>query len=453
MPSRRQPRLGPCYNQRMKNNLANRTNACWYAEAICVGITVGFSEVLLAIYYGSASMDAVTLGLFMTFPAAIGAVTQVVMTSLKKTLGSARAFASAAIVIQILGLLTMASGLYANASDHVMMFVGQCLYWMGGMTSASPTQEILAGGVDACRHNQFFSRRAILMTVLTLICNLTSAQVLKYGLTPSLMAMFLVIAAGARFGSLLLIFIFAAKRPVERARRPALVQDEAVVSILKLSLVMMVFRCAVNISSPFFSAYMLQDLHLDLVVYSMLTAVPLVSKMLWLTNWAKLLDDNKKFEGLCIAMLSIGIVPIMWAMGSSKIWLGMLQVLAGLSWAGFDLISILLVQSMYPRSITQKLGLFLALSSIGSVAGSLVGGLILEATHNYHILFAVSGTMRLLAGYFVLAYLRQNQLFKFQQLKMKSGLATLLLVVNPRRRPRQFMPSSPPQDSRSDRVA
>jgi Major Facilitator Superfamily len=437
----------------MKTSLAKRPNACWYAEAICLGITIGFSEVLLAIYYGSAAMDSVTLGLFMTVPAAIGAVTQVVMTSLKKVLGSARALATAAIVIQILGLLTMASGLYANASDHGMMFVGQCLYWMGGMTSASPTQEILARGIESGRHNQFFSRRAILMTVLTLICNLTSAQVLKYGLTPSLMAMFLLIAAGARSVSLLVIFVFAPKNSGEWAPRPVLVQDEAVVSILKLSLVMMVFRCAVNISSPFFSAYMLQNLHLDLVVYSMLTAVPLVSKMLWLTNWAKLLDDNKKFEGLCIAMLAIGVVPIMWAIGSSKIWLGMLQVVAGLSWAGFDLISILLVQSMYPRSITQKLGLFLALSSIGSVAGSLVGGLILKSTHNYHILFAVSGTMRLLAGYFVLAYLRQNQLFKFQQLKMRSGLATLLKVANLRKSSRQFVPSSRPQDSHSDRVA
>lgn len=437
----------------METTRQKRPNACWYAEAVCLGVTVGFSEVLLAIYYGSAEMDSVTLGLFMTVPAAFGAITQVGMTSIKKTFGSARNLATTAIIIQILGLLTMASGLQANASDHIMMFVGQCLYWMGGMTSASPTQEILAHGVDSGRHNQFFSRRAILMTVLTLVCNLSSAQVLKNGLTPSLMAMFLTIAAGARAISLLLIFMFASKEDVARGPKPILAKDEVVVSILKLSLVMMVFRCAVNISSPFFSAYMLRDIHLDLGVYSMLTAIPLLSKMLWLTNWAKLLDENKKFEGLCIAIFAIGTVPILWAIGSSTIWLGMLQVIAGLSWAGFDLITILLVQTMYPRSITQKLGLFLALSSLGSVAGSLIGGFILKLTHNYHILFGVSGTMRLLAGFFILSYLRQNQLFKFQQLKMKSGLATLLMVRPPKRRGRQLVPSTLSVDSHSERVS
>ena len=128
-------------------------------------------------------------------------------------------------------------------------------------------------------------------------------------------------------------------------------------------------------------------------------------------------------------------------------------MIAGLSWAGFDLITILLVQTMYPRSITQKLGLFLALSSLGSVAGSLIGGFILKVTHNYHILFGVSGTMRLLAGFFILSYLRQNQLFKFQQLKMKSGLATLLMVRAPKRRGRQLVPSTLSVDSHSERVS
>ena len=189
-------------------------NACWYAEAVCLGVTIGFSEVLLAIYYGSAAIDSVTLGLFMTVPAAFGAVTQVAMTSLKKVFGSARVLAITAIVIQILGLLSMALALQANPSHQVMMFVGQCLYWMGGMSSASPTQEILANGVDVGLHNRFFSRRAMLMTVLTLVCNLSSAQVLKNGLTPALMSTFLTIAAGARCVSLVLIFIFAAKQEI-----------------------------------------------------------------------------------------------------------------------------------------------------------------------------------------------------------------------------------------------
>ncbi len=428
-------------------------SAGWYAEAICLGITIGFSEVLLAIYYGSMEMDSVLLAIFMTVPAAFGAITQVAMTRLKSIFTSAKKLAIVAVAVQVVGLLTMSSALYANHSDHIMMFVGQCLYWMGGMTSSSPTQEILAKSVDANRHNRFFSRRAMFMTVLTLICNLSSAKFLAAGLTPRLMATLLAIAAVARFTSLALIYIFAHQATAYRQDQGSSESDESLVSILRLSLVMMLFRCAVNISSPFFSTYMLREIHLDYAVYSMLTAIPLVTKTVCLTNWAKLLDDDRKFEGLAIATFTIGAVPVMWAIGASTAWLGTLQVLSGLSWAGFDLISILLVQHMYPRSITQKLGLFLALGSVGSVMGGILGGLILQAFASYHVLFAVSGALRLLTGFGLLWYLRRHHLFRFQNLKLRSGLATLVTVRPSIEAAAKILPLPARKDSRGRRIA
>jgi MFS family permease len=206
------------------------------------------------------------------------------------------------------------------------------------------------------------------------------------------------------------------------------VSDEVIVSIIQLSLVMMLFRCAVNISSPFYSTYMIRDIQLDFSVYSILTAIPLLTKALCLTNWARLLDDNRKFEGLAIATVAIGAVPVLWAVNATAPWIGVLQVLSGLSWAGFDLISILLVQNMYPRSITQKLGIYLALSSVGSVAGGLLGGVILKLTESYHVLFAISCVLRLVTGFGLLWYLRRHHLFRFHQLRLKSGIATLMTV-------------------------
>ena len=411
----------------MEKPIRKPVNACWYAESLCLGVTIGFSEVLLAIYYGSQDMDSVHLAIFMTVPAAFGAFAQVAMTSMRKLFGNARRLALGAIGVQVLGLLIMAWALMAHNSNSFMMFIGQCLYWMGGMTSSSPTQEILAVSVDPSWHNRFFSRRAMLMTILTLVCNVSSARILDQGLTPQVMASFLMIAACARFISLGLIF-FCAENTTPSFAPKSQVSDEVIVSIIQLSLVMMLFRCAVNISSPFYSTYMLRDIQLDFSVYSILTAIPLLTKALCLTNWARLLDDNRKFEGLAIATVAIGAVPVLWAVNATAPWIGVLQVLSGLSWAGFDLISILLVQNMYPRSITQKLGIYLALSSVGSVAGGLIGGVILKLTESYHVLFAISGVLRLVTGFGLLWYLRRHHLFRFHQLRLKSGIATLMTV-------------------------
>lgn len=322
----------------------------------------------------------------------------------------------------------MANALHTNEGDHIRMFIGQCLYWMGGMTSSSPTQEILAHGVPVERHNRFFSRRAMLMTILTLLCNFASAKILAAGLTSPLMAKLLFVAAFARGVSLLLVMACAERPDHSQPQGLGEAEDTVFISIVQLSLVMMLFRAAVNVSSPFFTAYMLQDIKLDFAMYSMLTAIPLITKTFCLTNWARLLDDNRKFEGLAIATVAIGTVPIMWAFWSSPEWLSFLQVISGLSWAGFDLISILLVQNMYPRSITQKLGLYMALSSIGSVLGGVMGGMILRYTGDYHVLFAVSGVLRLATGFAFLWYLRRHHLFRFHELKLKSGIATLMTV-------------------------
>lgn len=398
-------------------------------------------------------MDSVTLALFMTVPAAFGALAQAFMTNIKRFCVDARRLALSAMAVQIAGLLLMAYSLILRNGHSSLMFIGQCMYWIGGMTSASPTQEILAHNVDPSFHNRFFSRRAMLMTVLTLVCNLSSAKILEGSLTNNLMATFLIVAAATRLISLSLVYVSARKITPVVVKSTETATEEAVVSIIKLSLVMMLFRCAVNLSSPFYSTYMLQEIDLGFTVYSFLTALPLITKALCLTNWARLLDDNRKFEGLAIATFAIGAVPVMWAMNASTPWLSLLQVLSGLSWAGFDLISILLVQNMYPRSITQKLGVYMALSSLGSVAGGIIGGIILNLTSSYHLLFAFSGILRLLTGFGLLWYLRRHHLFRFKELRVKSGIATLMTVRPSIEAAAKILPINLRRDSRTKRVA
>jgi hypothetical protein len=428
-------------------------NTAWYIEALCLGVTIGFSEVLLAIYYGSQDMDPVTLAVFITVPAALGALSQAALTNVRKFCSDAKRLALCAMAVQIAGLVIMAHSLAIRGGHSTWMFIGQCMYWVGGMTSSSPTQEILAHNVDASLHNRFFSRRAMLMTILTLVCNLSSARILETGLTNNVMAMFLLVAAGTRFISMSLIYLTAEKTHLNLSHSATVPPDEAVVSIIKLSLVMMLFRCAVNLSSPFYSTYMLREIDLGFTIYSFLTALPLITKALCLTNWARLLDDNRKFEGLAIATFAIGTVPVLWAINESTPWLSFLQILSGLSWAGFDLISILLVQNMYPRSITQKLGVYLALSSLGSVAGGIAGGYILRLTDSYHTLFAFSGVLRLLTGFGLLWYLRRHHLFRFKDLRVKSGIATLMTVRPSIEAAAKILPLNLRRDSRSKRVA
>jgi MFS family permease len=173
---------------------------------------------------------------------------------------------------------------------------------------------------------------------------------------------------------------------------------------------------------------MLKELSLTFSSYSLLTAIPLITKTLCLTNWARLLDDNKKFEGLFLAMFAIGATPILWSFNQSYPALAGLQVISGISWAGFDLVTVLLIQQMYPETVTHKLGLFLALGSLGSVVGGILGGYLLTASGSYQWVFAISGMARYVTGFLLLWYLRRHRFFRFHELKLKRGLSTIVAV-------------------------
>jgi len=401
----------------------------WYIEALCQGLTIGFSEVLIIIWYSKQSTSAVHLGVMLTLPAAIGAITQALATKNFTHQKNPQRLASFSIAGQILGLATMAFALTLTQFAGFLLFVGQSLYWMGGMTAISPTQDILSKHVPLDEHNRFFCRRAALITVVTLLCNFTTAEFLGSELTASLLVQFIMVAAAARLISLMVINGKSAPLLLRSVNiqdvQPLLSPEESIISIARLSLCMFLFRCTVNISSPFFSAFMLKDMQLSFGTYSLLTAIPLITKTFYMSKWAKLLDQNHKFEGLFLSIFTVGLIPIVWSLNHSLPMISALQVLSGVAWAGFDLISVLMIQHIYPRSVINKLGLFLALGSLGGVLGGVIGGLLFNAGFSYQNLFAISGAGRFATGFVLLWYLRRHQFFRFHKLKLRSGLNTL----------------------------
>lgn len=401
----------------------------WYFEAICQGVAIGFCEILMIVWLTRHYTDPITLGVMLTVPAAVGAMTQALLSRSSRWGVSAQAMACLAVSVQVVGLFLLVWAIKFLDADGLWLFIGQCLYWIGGMVATSPTQEVLAKSVPVRDHNRFFSRRAILITTVTLICNFYSAHVADGDLTRNLLGLFVLWAAIARLLSAISIFKSYSLKSVSLGFSDQLeTANNSLVSILRLGACLFLFRMSVNISSPFFSAYILNGIGANLSLYAFLTAVPLIVKMFCLNNWAKLLDDNRKFEGLFLAVFLIGIGPVLTGMFQNVPALVGFQIMSGVSWSGFDLISVLLVQHMYPRSITNKLGLFLALGSLGSVTGGLLGGVLFKALDSFGWLFACSSLARLMSGFLLLWYLRRHHLFRFHELNLRGGLATLVTV-------------------------
>jgi MFS family permease len=105
---------------------------------------------------------------------------------------------------------------------------------------------------------------------------------------------------------------------------------------------MSLWMFAVNLSSPFFNLYMLDTLGIDVswvTLYGSLQAGANLLIMIW---WGKLADRVGNLPILIFVGIVVGLTPLFW-MGVNAnqidiwLWLPLLHILAGVTWAAIDL--------------------------------------------------------------------------------------------------------------------
>jgi len=95
---------------------------------------------------------------------------------------------------------------------------------------------------------------------------------------------------------------------------------------------------AVNISSPLIAVYLLRNLNFDYFLYIVVILSSSLYSLVFLGMWGKFADMCGNYKILGITSLLIPIIPILWIISPSPIYLILVPALVGgVSWAGFNL--------------------------------------------------------------------------------------------------------------------
>ncbi|MEH1864398.1 MAG: MFS transporter [Nostoc sp.] len=115
-------------------------------------------------------------------------------------------------------------------------------------------------------------------------------------------------------------------------------------NFLRFLLYFSFWNLAVNLSSPFFNLYMLDTLDLDVSYVTIYNSLQAGATLLMLILWGKLADKigNRPIL-ICIGIL-VAATPLLWlGIGANRfdiwLWLPLLHILAGGTWAAIDLCS------------------------------------------------------------------------------------------------------------------
>jgi MFS family permease len=176
-------------------------------------------------------------------------------------------------------------------------------------------------------------------------------------------------------------------------------------NFLKFVLYLGTWCFAVNVSAPFFNLYMLDNLDIDISVVSIYNALGTGANMLMLLLWGKLADRIGNRPLLLLIGVLVALTPVLWlGTGSDQIsfwvWLPLLHILTGGTWAAIDLCTNNLMMGVAPLHKQSKY--FAIAGAIAGITGALgiaVGSflLTLPGVNNLLGLFVLSGFLRLAA--------------------------------------------------------
>lgn len=143
----------------------------------------------------------------------------------------------------------------------------------------------------------------------------------------------------------------------------------------RFSLFYAFMQFSVAIASPFFTVYMLRDLHFTYLMFMANTAASVLAQFLTLTMWGRISDLFGNRLILAATGLIIPLLPALWLFSTDYWYLLAVQAFGGLIWAGFSLSAGNFIYDLVP---SPKRATYVAyhnvLMGVGVFLGALLGG-------------------------------------------------------------------------------
>jgi MFS family permease len=289
------------------------------------------------------------------------------------------------------------------------------LYHSANNLAAPQWTSIMRDLVSERRRGRYFAHRTRLTTIMTFVslvaCGLILHELDTAGRTYFGFVVIFLIAFAARAVSVYHLTFLHEKPPTRTAPDMHIehwwrtLRDTGA---LHFSVYFALMNFAVAIGSPFFTVYMLRDLGLSYLEFTVLSGTSVFLQFLSLHTWGRVADVYGNRLILMVTSASLPLVPVVWLLADNFWFLVAFQALSGLSWSGFTLSAGNLLYELVP---TTRRAAYVAFHNVGTATGVFLGAMVGAAlvtvlpprtvyfgssgvASNLLYLFALSGAMR-----------------------------------------------------------
>lgn len=368
-------------------------------DGVYFAVMTGGAESYFSAYAIFLQAGTSVVGLLATLPPLLASSMQIVSVWLGHKLHSRKRIIVTGAVFQALCLLPLAllpliAGDFALAVLIPLVF----LYLCGPNLGAPQWNSLIGDLLDDSRRGRFFARRTRLASVASLAAMIVAGLTLEASdrlgnAYWGFLGVFLA-ASVARCAS-----AFHLANMEEPSTRTAAMDLPDEVSLWRrfrdseMATFSLFYACmmfSVGLSGPYFTLYMLRDLDLSYLAFMVVTVVSVLVQFLTLNRWGRLSDlfGNRLILLVCGSLITV--IPAMWLLSTSFLWILCVQALSGLSWAGFTLSATAYVFDLTPSE--HRTALFAGhsvLAAIATFAGACTGAALAGALPTQ---FEINGT-------------------------------------------------------------
>lgn len=379
----------------------------WDGALFAVG--VGFGETYFLADAVRLGASPAQIALVVSLPVCAGAAGAVLALQFLKRATRRRPLVAAAAAAQAAAVLTIAGGEAVGVLTPMRLLLALCLYHLFGQIAGTGWSSWFGDLVPQASRGRYFARRQRWVHLGT-CAGLIAAGFVLFVLEPRMgtarggLGFASIFAAAALLRLISSGLLAATPEPSFRgiSGRSQLRQflgKERGRSAVRLLMLGGAMHCMVYISAPFFTPFMLQELQLSYLGYTLAMVTIVLLKFTTLPAWGNLVDSHGARPVYVTAAFLLAIIPLPLLFASGLMWVVVAQALSGFSWAGHEISSLsLMLESSSRKTRAQLFATQSVINGGALLVGSMVGALIvgMAGGADYRLAFA-AGTLGRLA--------------------------------------------------------
>jgi MFS family permease len=365
----------------------------------------------LAIALGATPAQIANLG---SLPNLMAAIAQSQSNTIADWLRSRKRMMVTLIFIQACVLLTVVFIPMFPAEGRVMALIGMAMFYtvLGGLISPV-WGSLMCEYLPIKKRSGYFGWRNRILGVVVIAAGLVAGSILEGFGKQSLIGFSIIFGMAAVFRFVSWIYNRAMFDPIHEwnileRRRKIRFEPQARSNFTRFLLFGGIMMAGVQISGPLQSVYLLKDLHLKYFTYMVLVSASNMTMFYLMASWGRHADVSGNLKVIRFVSWMMPVIPLLWLVSFSPVYLFFLQLASGVAWAGYNLCVTNFIYDAVPSSErVRATSLYNMVNGIAIFVGALIGGQLIAIVppvrgFSYLSLNVISAIVRFLAVAFFL---------------------------------------------------